>query len=76
MGDTFGTNLFGGFRAKAYIVRAAYLFLDESLKIKPMVQRQLHFLRAVRFGRYFLNELVWWASCEGLHSSGCIFIVR
>ena len=32
-----------------------------------MIRRRLEFLKAVRFGRYVLNELVWWASCEGLH---------
>ena len=65
-------NLFGGLRAKACIARVAHLFLDKSLKIKPVVQRRLEFLKAVRFGTYFLNELVWWTSCEGLHISGCI----
>ena len=37
-----------------------------------MIQRRLEFLKAVRTGRYVLNELVWWASCEGLHSLGRI----
>jgi len=32
-------------------------------------------LKAVRFGRYVLNELVWWASCEGLHSLGRILLL-
>ena len=31
-----------------------------------MVQRRLEFWKAARFGRYVLNELVWWVSCEGL----------
>ena len=39
-----------------------------------MIQRPLEFMKAVRFGRYVLNELVWWASCEGLHSLGCKLI--
>ena len=38
-----------------------------------MIQRRLEFLKAVRFGRHVLNELVWQASCEGLHSLGRIF---
>ena len=37
-----------------------------------MIQRRLEFLEAVRFGRYVLNELVWWASSEGLRSLGRI----
>ena len=41
-----------------------------------MIQRRLEFLKAVRLGRYVLNELVWWASCEGLVSLGSICIVR
>ena len=32
-----------------------------------MVQHRLEILKAVRFGRYVLNELVRWASYEGLH---------
>ena len=68
--------MFGGLRAKAYIVRAAYSFLDKSLKIKPVVQRRLEFLKAVRFVRYVLNGLVRWVACEGLHSLGHIFIFR
>ena len=60
----------------AYIVWAAYLFIDRSLKIKPVIQRRLDFLKAGRFGRYVLNELVWWAPCEGSHSLGRIFIFK
>ena len=41
-----------------------------------MVQRRLEFLKAVRFGSYVLNELVFWASHEGSHSLGRIFIFR
>ena len=41
-----------------------------------MVQRRLEFLKAVRFGRFVSNELVWRASCEGLHNLGRIFIFR
>ena len=62
--------MFVGRLTRAYIVWAAYLFLGESLEIKTVVQRRLEFLNAVGFGRYVLNELVWWASCEGLHSLG------
>ena len=76
MGGTFETNLFVGFLTRAYIVGAAYLFLGKSLKIKSVVQCHLEFLKAVRFGRYVLNELVWWASCEGLHGLGSILIPR
>ena len=44
----------------AYIIRAAYSSLDRSLKIHPVVQQhRLELLKTVRFGRYFLNELVW-----------------
>ena len=50
--------------------------LGKSLKIKSVVQRRLEFLKPVRFGRYVLNELVWRASCEGLHSFGRISIYR
>ena len=66
--------MFDGFHAKAYIVWAAYRFSGKSLKTKSVIQRRLEFLKAVRFGRYVLNELVWWASCEGLHSLGRILI--
>ena len=41
-----------------------------------MVQRRLAFLKAVRFGSYVSNKLVWWASCEGLHRLGRIFRFR
>ena len=44
--------------------------------MKPVIQRRLEFLKAVRFGRYVLNELVRWASCEGLHSWGRIFLAK
>ena len=54
--------------ARAYIVWAAHLVLDKSLRIKPVIQRRLDFLKAVRFGRYVLNGLVRRASCEGMHS--------
>ena len=50
------------------VVWAAYAFLDKSLKIKSVVQRHLEFLKAGRFGRYLLNDIVWWASGAGLHS--------
>ena len=55
---------------------AIHLFLGKSLKFKSVVQRRLEFLKAVRFGRHVLNGLVRWASCEGLHSWGRIFILR
>ena len=58
MGGAVRTNLFGGLRVNAYIVWPAYLVLDKSLKIKPGIQRRLDFLKAVRFGRYVLNELI------------------
>ena len=45
-------------------------------KTKSATQRRLEFLKAVRFGRYVLNELVRWASYEGLHSSGRTIISR
>ena len=61
---------------RAYIVGAASLSSDNSLKIKPVVQRRLEFLKAVRFVRYVLNGLVRWVACEGLHSLGHIFIFR
>ena len=32
-----------------------------------MIQRRLDFLKAVRCGRYLLNEVVWWVAGEGLH---------
>jgi hypothetical protein len=66
--------LFVGLLTRAHIVWAAHLFIGKSLKIKSVVQRRLEFLKAVRFGRYVLNELVWWASCEGLDSLGSIVI--
>ena len=47
---------------KAYIVWAAYYFFGRSLKTKSVIQRRLEFLKAVRFGRYVLNELVRWDS--------------
>ena len=68
--------LFVGLLTRAYIVWSAYSFLGQSLKIKSVVQHRLEFLKAVRFGRYVLNERVWWASCEGLHSLGCICFLR
>ena len=59
------------------MVWAAYcVFLGTSLKIKAVVQRRLDFLKAVRFGRYVLNELVLWASYEGSHSLGRISFSR
>ena len=39
-----------------------------------MVQHRLEFLKAVRFGRYVLDDFVCWASCEGLYSLGSILI--
>ena len=57
--------MFVGLLTRASIVRAAYSFLGKSLKIKSVVQRRLEFLKAVRLGRYILNELVGWVSCEG-----------
>ena len=59
---------------RAHIVWAAYLFIGKSLKIKLVVQRRLEFLKAVRFWRHVLNELVRWASCEGLHRLARILI--
>ena len=67
--------MFVGFVTRAHIVRAAYVVSGKSLKIKSVVQRRLDFLKAVRFGRYVLNELVHWASHEGPHSLGRIFIL-
>ena len=69
------TNLFVGLHAKAYTVWAAYLFIGKPLKIKSVIHFRLEFLKAVRFGRYILNKLVWRASCEGLLSLGRIFII-
>ena len=69
-------DLFVGLLVPAYIVWAAHLFLDKSLEIKPVIQRRLYFSKAVRFGRYVLNGLVRWASCEGIHSLGRTFIFR
>ena len=66
--------MFVGLLVRAHIVWAAHLFIGESLKIKSVVQRRLEFLKAVRFGRDVLNELVCWASYEGPHSLGFIFI--
>ena len=43
--------------------------LSKSLKINSVAQYRLEFLKAVRFGRFVLNELVWWTSFEGLHIS-------
>ena len=54
--------------------RTVYSFLGKSLKIKSVVQRRLEFLKAVRFGRYVLNDFVCLASCGSLHGLGCIFI--
>ena len=42
--------------------------------MKSVVQHWLDFLKPVRFGRYVLNELVRWASYEGSHSLGRIYI--
>ena len=72
---TLKTNLLGGLHGRAYIVWAAYSFLDKSLKTTPVIQRRLECLKAVNFWRYVLKELVWWVSCEGLHSLGRIFIL-
>ena len=55
---------------------AAHVFLDKSLRIKPVIQRRLNFLKAVRIGRYVLNGLVRWASCQGTLSSGRSFSFR
>ena len=74
MEGTFQTNLLGGPHAKAYIVWAAYSFSGKSLETKSVTQRRLDSLKAVRFGRYVSNELVWWTSCEGLHSLGQILV--
>ena len=68
--------MFVGLLVRAYIVWATHLFLDESLKIEPVIQRRLEFWKAVRSGRYVLNGLVRWASCEGIHSLGRTFIFR
>ena len=68
--------MFVGLPVRAYIVWAAHLFLDKSLKTKYVIQRRLNFVKAVRFGRYVLNGLVRWASCEGLRSSGRTSIFR
>ena len=56
------------------IIITAYPFVGKSFKIKSVVQRRLEFLKAVRFGRNVLNELVCWASYEGSHSSGRMLI--
>ena len=50
------------------------MFFLRSLEIKSVVQRRLEFLKAVRFGSYVLNELVWRASCEGFHTLGRISV--
>ena len=50
-----------------YIVWLSYRLLATSLKTKSVIQRRLEFLKAVRFGRYILNDVVRWASYEGLH---------
>ena len=55
-------ELVGELHVKAYIVRAAYLFLGRYLKTKSVIQRRLEFLKAVRFGRYLSNRLVRWDS--------------
>ena len=68
--------MFVGLLTRAHIVWAAYVFIGKSLKIKSVVQRRLEFLKAVRFGRYVLNELVGWAPYEGPHSLSRIFISR
>ena len=67
----------------AYIYITLYIYiylckpcLNKLPNTNPVIQRRLEFLKAVRFGRSVLNELVWWASCEGLHSLGRIFIFR
>ena len=62
--------------ARAYIAWAAHLFSDKPLKINPVIQRRLDFLKAVRFERYVLNGLVRWASCAGIHSLGRTFVFR
>ena len=61
---------------RAYIVWAAHLFLDKSLKTNPVIQCRLELLKGVRFGMHVLNGLVRWASGEGLHSSGRTFVFR
>ena len=43
-------------------------------KVKPVIQRRLDSLKAFRFRRYVLSELVWWASCEGIQSLGRTFL--
>ena len=48
--------------------------MGTSLKLKSVIQHRLDFFKAVRFGSYVSNELVHWASYEGLHCLGRIFI--
>ena len=64
-----------GLLAKAYIIWAAYLFIAKSSKTKSVIQRRLEFLKAIRFGRYVLDDsFCLRASYGGLHSLGCTFI--
>ena len=70
-----------GAKLYTYITLYIYIYLCKPCLNKlpntnPVILRRLEFLKAVRFGRSVLNELVWWASCEGLHSLGHIFIFR
>ena len=52
----------------------APLEIAKSLETRSVIQRQLDFLKAVRFGRCVLNELVSRASCEALYSLGRILV--
>ena len=42
-------------------------------KVKPVIQRRLDSLKAFRFRRYVLSELVWWASCEAYRVWAALF---
>ena len=53
-----------------------FVFLAKSLKTKSVIQRRLEFSKAVRFGRYFLSELVWWVSRECWYCLGRILNIR
>ena len=72
LGGMFWTNLFAELLVRAYILWVAHWFLHKSLKIKPVIQRRLEPLQAIKFGRYVLNEIVRRACSESIHTVLCV----